>query len=178
MRMYPALLALTLAAPALAQPSSEWLAQGPLPGFAPAVRETDGADLALVRRPTGETADRWTRMVTIHRFAAVPSLDVWVQAYTSPSSACPAARYARPRWLEIEGRRAVDLRGDCARDMTGEPLSFFVRAIGSGTALHVATVAFRRVPSEADVAWARAHLETVTLCTRDIATPACRARPD
>jgi hypothetical protein len=168
-----------LAAPVAAQPSSEWLAQGPLPGFSVGFQQAERGSLIVERVPTGETVQRWTRMVTIQRFAGEIAIDAWVSAFTSGlGESCPGARYNQPAWSEIEGRRAVEFRGDCPLNpTTGLPETFMIRAVSGGTALHVAQIAFRRVPGDADVAWARRHLDTVTLCTRDIATPACRAGP-
>lgn len=169
-------LAVCFAAPAAAQPSSEWLAQGLLPGFSVGFRHAEGGSLIVEHVPTGETVQRWTRMVTIQRFAGQIPLETWVAGFTGGlAENCPGAHYSRPVQLEIEGRPAVEFRGDCPRNpATGLPETFLLRAVSGATALHVAQVAFRRVPSDVDLAWARRHLGTVTLCTRDIATPACR----
>jgi hypothetical protein len=173
-------LALCFAAPAAAQPSSEWLAQGPLPGFVIGFQQADGGSLIVERVPTGETVQRWTRMVTIQRFAGDVPIDRWVAGFVGGlGENCPGARSSDPVWSEVEGRRAVAFRGDCPRNpATGLPETFFLRAVSGATALHVAQVAFRSVPSAADAAWALRHLETVAYCTRDIATPACRAQPN
>lgn len=180
--MRKSLLLIALAAwPAMAdaQPSSEWLAQGPLPGFGPRMTETQENVVVVRRVPAAETAERWTRMVAIHRMAGAAPADIWARTFADGlMRGCPGARYSAPARLQVDGRGAVDLRGDCPLNpATGQPETFLLRAISGTTALHVAQVLFRHVPSEAEIAWARTYLATVTLCSRDIATPACRALP-
>jgi hypothetical protein len=174
--LIPAALA---AAPAAAQPSSEWLAQAALPGFVIGFRESDGSSMIVERVPTGETVERWTRMVTIQRLARRVRLEIWTIGFTHDAGeSCPGMRYSGPVYSEFNGRPAVAFRGDCPLNpTTGQPETLLLRAIATPSALHVAQVAFRHVPSEAETAWALSHLATIVLCSRDVATPTCRAAP-
>lgn len=166
--------------PALAQPSSEWLAHGPTPGLVVGFRQAEGGSMIVERIPQGETVQNWTRMVTVQRFAGQQPLEQWLATFTTGlAQGCPGARTSRPVYSETEGRRSVAFRVDCLRNpQTGQPETFLIRAISGAAALHVAQTAFRHVPSAAEADWARGFLATVTLCSRDVATPACRARPD
>jgi hypothetical protein len=169
-------LAALAVTPATAQPSSEWLAQGPLPGFAISSRQVDGGSMIAEYFLTGEAAEGWSRRVAIHRFASASLGDAWLQTLTETlTERCLGARYEPPVWSETDGRRTVAFRGDCPSNPdTDLPETFFVRAFAGTAAVHVTEVAFRHVPSPEETAWARAHLATVTLCSRDIATPPCR----
>ena len=166
--------------PASAQPSSEWLAHGPTPGLVVGFRQAEGGSMIVERVPQGETVENWTRMVTVQRFAGQQPLEQWLATFTGGlAQGCPGARTSRPAYSEIEGRRSVEFRGDCPRNpQTGRPETFLIRAISGASALHVAQAAFRHAPNEAETDWARSFLATVTLCSRDVATPACRARSD
>ena len=66
---------------------------------------------------------------------------------------------------------------DCPRNpQTGLPETFLILAIEGANDMHVAQVAFRRVPSAQDIAWAEAQLESVALCTGASREPVCTAR--
>ena len=169
---------------AAAAPPAEWVGQGPLPGLVIAYHLAGEGSLIVERVLRGETIERWTRMATNQRFAgeiaAGGTVDRWHAGYVQNLSvACPGFRASVPARLRIEGRPAIELRGDCPRNPeTGRPETFFLRAIAGRTDLHLAQVAFRSVPTAAEAAWARRHLATVTLCTRAIASPICRAGPE
>lgn len=169
---------------AAAAPPAEWVGQGPLPGLVIAYHLAGEGSLIVERVPRGETIERWTRMATNQRFAgeiaAGGTVDRWHAGFVQNlSRACPGFRASVPARLRIEGRPAIELRGDCPRNPeTGRPETFFLRAIAGRTDLHLAQIAFRSVPTAAEAAWARGHLATVTLCTRAVASPICRAGPE
>jgi hypothetical protein len=173
-----------LATPAAAQAPAEWVGQAPLPGLVIAYHLAGEGSLIVERVPRGETIERWTRMVTNHRFAgeitAGGTVDRWHAGFVSNlSQACPGFRASVPARLRIEGRPAIEFRGDCPRNpATGQPESFFLRVIAGRADLHLAQVGFRHVPSAAEAGWARAHLASVTLCTRQSAAAVCRAGPE
>lgn len=169
---------------AAAAPPAEWVGQGPLPGFVIAYHRAGQGSLIVERVPRGETIGRWTRLVTNQRFAgeiaAGGTVDRWHAGFVENLSvACPGFRASVPARLRIEGRPALEFRGDCPRNPdTGRPETFFLRVIGGRADLHLAQIAFRSVPTPAEVTWARGHLATVTLCTRAVASPICRAGPE
>jgi hypothetical protein len=56
------------------------------------------------------------------------------------------------------------MRVDCPiNPSTGKPETFFAKAMPSASDMHVAQVAFRRVPSSADTSWAENYLASVKL---------------
>jgi hypothetical protein len=74
--------------------------------------------------------------------------------------ACPRATVAYRRTLGV----AAQMRVDCPLNpTTGLPETFFAKAMPGRTDMHVAQVAFRRVPSAGDVAWAERYLAAVKL---------------
>jgi hypothetical protein len=183
-KAWPALLlAGLIATGAEAAPPAEWVGQAALPGLVIGHRLSNGQSMIAERIPPGETVERWTRMVTNQRFAgalAGGTLDQWLSSYLSLlEQGCQGQRASTPARLRIEGRPAFDLRVDCPHNpATGLPETFFVRAIASGSTLHLAQVAFRHVPSAEDTRWAQGHLASVTLCTRTSRSPVCRAGPE
>ncbi|HST37289.1 MAG TPA: hypothetical protein VLK25_11750 [Allosphingosinicella sp.] len=177
------LLAGLIATAAGAAPPAEWVGQAALPGLVIGHRLSNGQSMIVERVPPGETVERWTRMVTNQRFAgqlAGGTLDRWLPNYLGGiEQGCPGFRPGASTRLRIEGRPALDIRVDCPRNpATGQPETFFLRAIASGATLHLAQVAFRHVPSAEETRWAQTHLASVTLCTRASRSPACRAGPE
>ncbi len=76
------------------------------------------------------------------------------------SGACPGARvtYRRP------GAKLAQMRVDCPRNpATGLPETFFARAMTGSSDMRHAQIAFRRVPTASDVAWAEKYLGEVRL---------------
>lgn len=173
-----------IAGAAKAAPPAEWVGQAPLPGLVVGFQRAEGGSMIVERIPPGESADRWTRMVLNQRFAGViargGTLSEWRGHFIDGlRTGCPGYRASDSGRLDIVGRPAIEFRIDCPRNpATGLPETFLLRAIAGGADLHVAQVAFRHVPSAEEVAWARRHLATVTLCTRRIASPICRTGPE
>ena len=181
MKYAMACLALALAAPVAAQDAAEWVAQGPLPDLVVAFEQRDRGSTIVERIPPGETVQQWSVMATNQRFAGLigrgASLDDWLGNFLGGLDAgCPGFRAATPRRFTVSGRPALELRLDCPRNpATNLPETFFLRAIAGRADLHVAQVAFRRRPTEADVAYAQTHLASVAYCQRNGASPACIA---
>jgi len=169
------LLTIAAAPPA---PAGERLALAPLPGFELAFREAGDGNLIEERIPLGETVERWTRMVTIQRFAGVvqradAATYLGIIRNNLPRS-CPGGTTSAISALTVSGHRAARLRADCPRNpQTGLPETFLMLAIEGASDIHVAQVAFRRLPSAADVAWSERQLAAVALCTGSSREPAC-----
>jgi hypothetical protein len=142
----------------------ELLVRPHVPGFVTGFEAEKNGNLIAEQVPAGESVEKWTRMVTTQRFAGVARRtdgDGFLQLMLDGlQSACLGARltYRRP------AGKAAQMRVDCPRNPgTGLPETFFVKAIPGGSDMHVAQVAFRRVPSAQDVAWAERYLAGVTL---------------
>ena len=185
-RALPALLlAGLIATGAGAAPPAEWVGQGALPDLVIGFQRAEDGSMIVERVPRGETVQRWTRMVTNQRFAGMVSepagtLNEWHWHFVDGlRRGCPGSRASEPARLEIEGRPAIEFRIDCPRNpATGLPETAMIRAIAGRADLHVAQVAFRHVPSAAETRWAQGHLASVTLCTRGVPSPVCRAGPE
>jgi hypothetical protein len=152
--MLPILLAL----------AAETLVRPPVPGFVVGYQLARGGNLIVEQVPAGETVDRWTRMVTTQRFAGVArrvDADGFLQTMIDGlASGCPGATIAYRR---ASGGTA-QMRVDCPLNpATGRPETFFAKAFAGSTDIHVAQVAFRRVPNAADISWAEKYLVSVSL---------------
>jgi hypothetical protein len=181
MRLVIAVSALLTIAAGPPAPAGERVALAPLPGFTLAFREEGDGNLIEERIPLGETVQRWTRMVTIQRFAGVvqradAATYLGIIRNNLPRS-CPGGTTSAISALIVSGHRAARLRADCPRNpQTGLPETFEIVAIEGASDIHVAQVAFRRVPSAADLAWSDRQLAGVALCTGSSREPACAAR--
>lgn len=175
------MMILGLATPVAAQPSSESLAQAPLPGLVIGYRAAQDGDSIVEWIPQGETVQMWTRMVTVQRFAGIGQrLQFWADTFASNiAQACPGAVIGRPAYSQTQGRRQVELRADCPRNpQTGQPETFMLRAISGATDLHSVQVAYRHVPNAEETQWAQRQLASATLCAADDARPICRTPAD
>jgi hypothetical protein len=142
----------------------ELLARPPVTGFVVGYQVAKNGNLIIEQIPSGETVDRWTRMVTTQRFAGVATrsdgngfLQIMLNGL---QTGCPGAKlsYRRP------AGKGAQMRVDCPRNpSTGLPETFFAKAIAGKSDMHVAQVAFRRLPSAEDAAWAERYLAGVTL---------------
>lgn len=148
--------------------AAERLEQASPAGFVSAFRNAANGSSVEEWVPRGETVQRWTRMITVQRFAGVAeraSAADYVQTVAEglPDS-CPGAQVGAIGRLVISGQPAARVRVDCPRNpSTSLPETFFLLAIAGQSDMHVAQVAFRRVPTRADVDFARQQLESVQI---------------
>ncbi len=169
------------ASAAHAQTPGERLVQARPAGFV--VGHSVSAPEASVeeRIPQGESVQRWTRMLTTQRFGGAalrmrPEQLLQTMA-NGLGSGCPGGKAGPIRALTVAGRPAAEFRADCPRNPAhGQSESFFARAIAGAADLHIVQVAFRRVPTAADAAFARKHLDSVALCTGVGKTGPCASR--
>ena len=180
MRRLVTILCAMAAVPAVAQPASgEFVRQAALADFVLAFREEGEGNLIEERVPRGETVERWTRMVTVQRFAGTaqrlsPS-NVLENIQTTLPGGCPGATTSSIRTFTVSGRNAAQMRADCPiLAQTGRPETFLILAIAGGSDMHLAQVAFRRVPTSEDIAWADRQLASVALCTAASREAVCR----
>jgi hypothetical protein len=178
------LAALAIGFAAAAQAPSEWLGQAPLPELVVGSRQVAGRSLMVERIPPGETVEQWSRMVTVQRFAGViargGTVDEWREHFLDGlRTGCPGFRGGNATHTSVAGRPAIVLRIDCPLNpATGRPETFLLLAIAGRIDLHIAQIAFRHVPSDAEMDWARSQLASVTFCTSGDATPVCRNAAD
>jgi len=149
---------------ALAAFAAELLATPPLPGFVVGYEVARDGNSIVEQVPQGETVHKWTRMVTVQQFAGVAQrvdgngfLKLMLDGL---QGSCPGATiaYRRP------AGKFAQTRVDCPfNPATGLPETFFAKAMPGASDMHITQVAFRRVPSAEDVAWAEAYLAKVNL---------------
>ena len=159
----------------------ERIGQAEVPGFSVAHRDEGANGMIVEQIPNGETVERWTRMVTVQRFTGAAERlsphDLLANMSNGVATGCPGSRSSEITRLTISGRPAARFRVDCPRNpSTGLPETFTALAIAGARDLHVAQVAFRRVPSRADDAWADRQIGTVALCSAGSRDAVCSAR--
>jgi len=144
--------------------AAETLTRPPVPGFITGYQVAKNGSSIQEQVPAGENVEQWTRMVTTQRFAGVATrtnADGFLQLMVDQlSGACPGARvpYRHP------SGHGAQMRVDCPLNpKTGLPETFFVKALPGASDMHVAQVAFRRVPTTKDVSWAESYLAGVTV---------------
>jgi hypothetical protein len=148
----------------LAAVAMEALAHPPVPGFVVGYQVAKDGDSILEQVPAGETVEKWTHMVTTQQFAGVAQrtdsngfLQLMIDGL---QGGCPGAKVTYRRTTG----KTSQMRADCPLNpATGLPETFFAKAVAGASDMHVAQVAFRRVPTVADVAWAERYLESVKL---------------
>ena len=166
------LLALLAATVPASEAAAERLTQRAEPGFHVAFARSQGPASIQGQVPGGESVQDWSRMITTQRFAGAIAVGLSPQTMLDrlaalwPSS-CPGGGMT-PFALRGGDANAVSARFDCALlSGTGKPETMFFRAVAGATDLHIVQVAFRSVPTPEQVAWARAHLESVSLVDGD-----------
>lgn len=172
-----------LAMLALAQGSAsgERIARPALPGFIIGFSGKQGAQSIVEQVPAGESVQGWTRMVTSQKFVDMLSGGVTAEMLAtrvadSWMKACPGAQRGTLTTSHAGGYPEAEIRVDCPRNpQTGKPETMFLRAVTGASDGYSVQVAFRRVPSAADVGWATDYLAATHLCGPRAAVPACRA---
>ncbi len=108
--------------------------------------------------PKGETLQSWRRMITIHRFSAMPQKSPRKAAeFQSALSAgwqqsCPNSGVAPIRNGVENGHQYIFWLLSCRENpQTGKPEITWVKAIDGNDALYVVQYAFRYAPSEDEV---------------------------
>lgn len=164
----------------LAASPGEGVNQMKAAGFVTGFEQEKGPGYIREAVPRGESVHDWSRMITTQRFRGVVTQGTDARVFAGNFSglwrgSCPGGRVSPPTPLRIANTRgAIELRADCPRNpQTGKPETMFMRAITGGGDLHVVQVAFRRVATAQDAAFARAHLSSVSLCNSGPRTPRC-----
>jgi hypothetical protein len=168
----------TLLCFAAAPASAEDLASPVLPGFVVGHEAANAEQAIREEVPSGETVQAWTRMVTTQRFggaaARLTPADFLANMAGNLQSACPGASASRVITATRGGRPSAQMRAFCplfAR--TGQPEAFIILAIAGVEDLHVKQVAFRRVPTNDDIAWGEGVLAAVRYCPTGSSGDAC-----
>jgi hypothetical protein len=166
---------------AAAKGPSEWSAPLVVPGFAVGFEQGNDQQSIVEQVPTGETVEKWTRMLTSQRFvgrAFDPGpTQMLVNIQGLLRRACPGGKTSAITELTVSAHPAARMRSDCPLNPeTGKPETFFIIAFSGEHDLYSEQVAFTRVPSAADVAFANEVLDTVAVCKTGSAAKACARR--
>ena len=180
MRWYVALALCGIAAGAAAAPA-EWSGRPAASGFVVGFDKANAEQAIVERIPAGETVERWTRMLTSQRFvgrARDPGpRQLLVNMQELMIGACPGGSTSEIVMMTVSGRPAARMRSDCPLNpQTGLPESYFIVAFAGTKDLFAEQVAFRRVPSAADLSFASKDLQQVRWCTAASMETACKVR--
>lgn len=149
--------------------AAERLAPQSVPGFILGYEAANDEQSIREEVPTGETVEDWTRMVTTQWFAGAAErltpTEFFEVITRSLVAGCPGARTSPPVTSSKGGHSAAQMRADCPQvAQTGKPETFVILAIAGHRDLHVKQVAFRRIPTAADLQWVEEVLGAVAVC--------------
>ena len=163
------------AAMALIVQADEWLAM-PMPdGFVTVHKQSAQRGSIEERVPKGETVDQWTRMITLITLNTGMSSNAYAAAFNERlKQGCPGARSTELAY-RVAGRPALVTRLDCPLNPnTGKPEILFYRVIGANGHLYMEQVAFRYMPGNGEVTWAKERIDSALLCTSRATDPVCK----
>ena len=172
--------ALSWIATGAAAAPAEWSGRPAANGFVVGFDKANAEQSIVERIPAGETVERWSRMLTSQRFVG-RARDPGPQGLLANiegllANSCPAGSTTEIVAMTVSGRPAARMRSDCPRNpQTGLPETFFIVAFAGTSDLFVEQVAVRRVPTDADVAFATTDLQQVRLCIAGTREKACKA---
>ena len=160
---------------------AEWSGRPPAAGFITGFDKANAEQSILERVPTGESVEQWTRMLTSQRFigrAKDPGpRQLLINMQELMKGSCPGAVTSEIVTMTVSGRPAVRMRSDCPiNPQTRLPETYFIIAFAGTKDLFAEQVAFRRVPTPADVSFAAKELQAVRWCTAASKELACTAR--
>jgi hypothetical protein len=170
-----------LAASTVQAAPKEWSAPLVVPGFAVGYEQGNDQQSIVEQVPKGETVEQWTRMLTSQRFigrAFEPGpTQMLINIQGLLRRACPGGKTTQITEFTVSGQAAARMRSDCPLNPeTGKPETFFIVAFAGDKDLFSEQVAFRRVPTAADVSFADDVLGTVAWCKTGSAAKACARR--
>ena len=171
--------AFTLATPAMAAPA-EWSMRVPVPGFVVGFDRANSEQSIVERVPKGETVEKWTRMLTSQSFTGRGQdpgpRGMLFNMQGLMKEACPDGGTTSIVTMTVSGHPAARMRADCPlNSQTGLPETYFIVAFAGTRDLFAEQVAFRHVPTPADVAFATQVLQQVSLCRAGSKSKACAA---
>ncbi|MEO7603246.1 MAG: hypothetical protein ABIS39_08335 [Sphingomicrobium sp.] len=180
MRWYLAIASSWIAIGAAAAPT-EWAGRPAANGFVVGFDKANGEQAIVERIPVGETVERWSRMLTSQRFvgrARDPGpRQMLVNIQGLLAQGCPGGSTTPIVAMTVSGRPAARMRSDCPMNpQTGLPETFFIIAFAGTNDLFAEQVAFRRVPTDADLTFAMKDLQQVRWCTAASKESACKPR--
>ncbi len=148
------------------------------PGFVVGYSASNGQAAITEEVPSGETVDKWTRMITsqfFRGFARASSPYAFLEGMQkSLASGCPGFKVSAITTEPLAGQPAARMRADCPLNpKTGLPETFWIIAIANQNDMHIRQVAFRKVPDAADTAWAERVLLAARWCGDTAATGGC-----
>lgn len=170
-----ATLALAATTPVLAQSGTERLTSPALRGFVVGYQAANAQQSIREEVPSGETVQRWTRMVTTQWFGGLAARATPAQYAQNILAAlprqCPGAKVSPLASLTVSGRPAVRFQVDCP---VGGGETFILLAIAGQRDMHVKQVAWRGPTTPAGLQWGQTFLAGTVLCSTGSREAACR----
>lgn len=165
------MIGLALAVVATVSDAPERLVTAMPAGFVAAFSDHRGQMTIEERIPRGETVERWSRMVTVQRFAGgaqIGSHGLLDRIADGLKQGCSGSATTPVNDVMIDGRTVSMMRADCPRNPeTGKPEVFFAKVFTGATDLYSVQFAFRSIPSPAEAVVAQTYLDAAALCPGD-----------
>ncbi|HNJ47405.1 MAG TPA: hypothetical protein PK479_03185 [Novosphingobium sp.] len=147
------------------------LSQYAVPSFTVGFQQANERGEITERVPNGETVERWSSMLTDQRFTGVAQR-LTPQAYAANifgaiPTFCPAGKGIIMNQGQVSRRPAVTLRVDCPKNpATGLPETNMMLVVAGPRDMHVRQIAWRRLPTVADLEFAQTYFRATSWCTR------------
>lgn len=167
---------LSAAAPAAAP--AEWLSKPEVAGFVVGYEASNAEQSILELVPQGETVQNWSAMITDQRLGglakrATPRQFAELMA-NGMAKGCPGGKVTRIIDLKIDQRPAAQLYAECPLNPdSGKPEAFIGLLVAGEDDLHSRQVAWRKLPTLAEVNWAEEILAGTRLCTAGSKAKGC-----
>lgn len=146
----------------------EAMAAPDLPGFVVVHEQANLNQSIREEVPKGQTAQRWSKMVTTQWFRKLTErltpVEYADKMIASLPKSCPGATASPVQSLKVTGFKAARFKVVCPSTANGMPESFFLLAVAGDDDMYVKQVAFRGEASAADFLWARKFLAGVVMC--------------
>lgn len=168
-----ALAIVAMLAPVTVQAQSR-IVSPPVEGFFVAHEASNQSQSIREEIPEGETLETWTRMITIQRFANLPTtpMEFAGQMQASVAGSCDEVSMGQPGALTHQGFPAASFSATCYRPANrGGVETFFLMAVQASDALLVMQVAFKEDVSQENMRTAVDLLRRAVVCDKTCSAP-------
>lgn len=167
-----------LSAAATAATPNEWLSKPAVTGFVVGHEAANDEQSIVELVPEGETVHNWSRMITDQRLGGLvkraPPRQFAELMARGLAKSCPGGKVTKIIDLKVDGRPASQLYAECPLNPgTGKPEAFIGLLVAGKDDLHSRQVAWRKLPTLAEINWAEEILAGTRLCTTGSKAKGC-----
>ncbi len=171
-------MVLALAAGTTGSAPAEWLSKPPVTGFVIGYEASNSEQSIRELVPAGETVQDWTIMITDQRLGglvkrATPRQFAELMAQGLGKS-CPGGKVGKIIDFKIDQRPASQFYAECPINPdTGKPEAFVALLVAGKDDLHSRQVAWRKLPTLAEINWGEEILAGTRLCSAGSKAKGC-----